>query len=188
LGISKEEFSVPYFKYNHLSNLKDMSSLEFWTTVFSDLGRENEAQGFVEFLNNAAPGEINTEILVLIELLEKKGYKIGLLSNNTSSGAAEARAVGVDDVFKVALFSAEVGCMKPHKEAFELLATKLEVNVSDMIFVDDSPKSLEKASEIGYTPILYKNMPEFLDELKKLGIVTADEIENITHNTTYERL
>lgn len=175
LNISEQEFSTSYFKYNHLSNLKDLSSLEFWTTVFTDLQRGDDAAGFVDFLNTAPAGKLNTHIIEVVQLLNRKGYKVGLLSNNTSSGAAEARAAGVDDIFDVALFSAEVGLMKPDPRAFQLLADKLGVALCEMVFVDDSPKCFEQVNDAGYTPILYKNMPEFLEKLVALDILTKDE-------------
>ncbi len=178
LNISKEEFSAAYFKYNHLSNLKNIGPKEFWTTVFAELGRESEVEGFLSFLASCPPGKMNQEILSLIEILKRKGYKTGLLSNNTSSGASEARSFGVDNIFEIALFSAEVGAMKPHKDAFDLLAGKLGVDISEMIFIDDAEKSLEKAYEIGYHPILYTDMRQLLGDLVHLKILTQDEIEH----------
>ncbi len=178
LNISKEEFSAAYFKYNHLSNLKNIGPKEFWMTVFAELGRESEVDGFLSFLANCPPGKMNQDILPLIKILKEKGYKIGLLSNNTSSGAAEARSFDVSKIFEVALFSAEVGVMKPHREAFELLARELGVDISEMLFIDDSEKSLEKAGEIGYHPILYSDMNQLLGDFVNLEILTQDEVDH----------
>src|SRR3989338_9794096 len=177
LNIPESELSTAYFKYNHLSNLHNMSSLEFWTTVFTELGRASEARGFVEFLNRAPVGKLNQEMIKVVQLLGQKGYKTGLFSNNTSLGAEEARVAGGDDIFEVALFSAELAVMKPDPKAFQMLADKLGVDVTEMIFVDDSPKCFERASEIGFYPILYKNnISEFLNHLKDLDILTQDDI------------
>ncbi len=149
--------------------------------MFTDLGRQNDAAGFVDFLNTAPAGKLNTHIIQVVELLNRKGYKVGLLSNNTSSGAAEARAAGVDGIFDVALFSAEIGLMKPDPKAFQLLAEKFGVALCEMIFVDDSPKSFERVNEAGYTPILYKNMPEFLEKLVALEILTKNEFNTLLY-------
>ncbi len=186
LNISKEEFQKVYFKYNHLINISEMNPKDFWTLIFRDLGRESEVQGFLDVLSQAPRGQINEPMLPFISLLKKKGYSVGLFSNNSVAGAMEARSYGVDTLFPIALFSAEIGYMKPHKEGFEILAEKLGVQLSEMVFIDDAAKSLEKASEIGYTPILYKNMSSLLDEFVQKDILTKDETENLKNS--YERL
>ena len=181
LNISKEEFSVAYFKHNHLSNIANTSSGEFWRKVFSEFGRESEAANFVKLLESAPAGKMNEEILPLIKLLKERGYKIGLLSNNTSVGAKEARSLGVDELFDVALFSAEIGLMKPDPEVFKYIANKLDVDITEMIFIDDAKKSLERAEEAGYQPILYTDMQSLRTQLEKLGTITHDEINNVTN-------
>lgn len=179
LNISEDEFSVAYRKHNHLNNIQNMAPREFWTTVFTELGRASEVDVFLNYLENAPAGKLNQAMLPLIQLLENKGYKVGLFSNNTVDGALEARSFGVDDIFKIALFSAEVGCMKPHREAFELLASKLDVGISEMVFIDDTPKSLEKSTEIGYHPILYTDISRLLKELVACEILTVEDMQNL---------
>jgi FMN phosphatase YigB (HAD superfamily) len=71
----------------------------------------------------------------------------------------------------VVIISAEIGYQKPHKEAFDILFGRLGLAPGQVIFVDDSAKSLEKASEIGYIPILFKDNEQLNDDLRKLGIV-----------------
>jgi len=179
LNISKEEFSAAYFKHNHLSNVKNISSKDFWRTVFLELGRESEVDDFIQLIENAPLGKMNQEILSLITILKDKGYKVGLLSNNTTRGAIEARSLGVEQLFDVDLFSVEVGLMKPDPEAFIYLADKLWVDITEMVFIDDAPKSLERAGEAGYQPILYTDMKALFEELRRLNILTEDDIKSI---------
>ncbi len=70
--------------------------------------------------------------------------------------------------------SGEIGFQKPHKEAFEVLFTRLGVRSNETVFIDDSPKSLEKAKEIGYIPVLYKNNDQLKTDLSKLGIIAEN--------------
>ena len=166
LNISKEKFSDSYYKHNHLINTKD-------------IGYESRVDEFLEALNNLPKGKYNEEILPILDLLKSKGYKLGLFSNHTVAGAKEAREFGVDELFDVTLFSAEVGVMKSHPEAYLLLAEKLGVDISEMIYIDDTPHNLDKAHEIGFEPILYTDMPNFLQRLEELEILTKSEIEKL---------
>ncbi len=173
LHITEEEFTSAYFKHNHLHNLSSVSLLDFWRVVFAELGREAETVDFLHMLSNLPIGTLNHELLQLLEEVKQAGYKVGLFSNNSVDGAKEARSFGVDKLFPVALFSAEVGVMKPQAEAFHLLAEKLGVDITEMIFIDDTQKSLEKASEAGYTSILYQDVKTLYQDLEKVGISLA---------------
>ena len=179
LNISQEEFSNSYYKHNHLINTTDIDPKEFWTIIFKELGKESKVDEFLELLRNFPKGKYNEEILPLLKLLRNKDYKIGLFSNHTTAGAQEARQIGVDELFDITLFSAEVGVMKEDPEAFLLLAKKLNVDISEMIFIDDTPKVLENAEEIGFEPILYTDMPSLLKRLNELNILTEIEIEKL---------
>lgn len=52
------------------------------------------------------------------------------------------------------------------------LFDKLGVAPEELIFVDDAEKSLEKAPEIGFTPILFNNTKELKGKLVELGVLT----------------
>lgn len=167
-GIPFEQFYDVYYRYNHLLNTKSVSKLEVWKQIFSHFDKENEASAFLEYLKELPLGCIHEEMIELIRELKNQGYKVGLFSNHTLDGAKEARALGLEDIFDVVIFSAEVGVMKPQGEAYMLLAKKLGVSVTELIFIDDTEKSLLNAEKIGYTPILYSDMEKLRYELSNL--------------------
>jgi len=167
-GIEREDFQKIYFQYNHLLNTGNGNPRDSWRMILSHFGKEAQANDFVTYLKNLPQGHIHKEMIDLIVELKEKGYKVGLLSNHSHAGATEARTFGIDDMFDITLFSAEIGCMKPQAEAFQALAKKLAVDLSELIFIDDSKKSLEHAEEIGYTPILYENLEQTKKDLAKL--------------------
>lgn len=72
----------------------------------------------------------------------------------------------VDEV----VISGEIGFQKPYTEAFDVVFQKLGVLPQEVIFIDDAPKSLEKAVEIGYTPILFLGNDKLKKDLSELGI------------------
>jgi len=54
---------------------------------------------------------------------------------------------------------------RPEHEFFDILFKKLELESNEVIFVDDTPRSLEGANKIGYVPVLYKDNETFKSEL-----------------------
>lgn len=179
LGITEEKFASSYYKYNHLLNTKDTNPRDFWQLVFVDLGFIEKLDEFMNLLNNLPSGKYNDKILPLIKLLKHKKYKVGLFSNLQTEYIRQAKEIGVEKIFAVALFSAEVGVMKPDPASFLMLAEKLEVDISEMIFIDDTPRVLENAKTIGFEPILYTDMKSLLQRLLELDILTVSEIEKL---------
>lgn len=171
LHVSLDEFSNAYFLHNHLSNLKNLSPRELWTAIFSEFKKESEVDNFIQLLETFPSGELNKDIFPLVYELQKKGYKTGVLSNINAAGAAEIKSNGMEDIFPVVLYSFEIGYMKPDPQAFRILAEKLDVDISEIIFIDDSPKSLEQAGEAGFCPLLYTNIENLTEELKRLGVL-----------------
>ena len=96
--------------------------------------------------------------------------KLAVLSNHTSSLRARMAKNGTEKYFDAIIISGEIGYQKPSKEAFEVVFSKLDVKPSEAIFIDDTPRSLEYADEVGYTPILFENNEQLKSDLIGLGI------------------
>lgn len=82
-----------------------------------------------------------------------------------------SRIYGIEenpDLFDVVVISAEVGCQKPQPEIFDILFKKLDLKPSEVIFIDDTLKSLEGADKIGYIPVLYKDNKTLKSELSSI--------------------
>lgn len=178
LGVPKEEFSKSYFVHNHLvnkgPNAKSYEEAhEMWSMILTDLGFADRHSAFMDFVRAREPGKVDGRMLVLIGSLKKSGWKTGLLSNMSLSGADQARTQMLDILFDAVCFSAEIGYMKPEPGAFEELAKRLDVKLNELIFIDDSPRSLETAPQLGYTPILFTSYETLLVQLAELGIQVA---------------
>jgi len=167
-GIPPEEFRPIYYAYNTLLNVENQDQKEVWKIILSQFNLEDKVDTFLSYLESLPLGNIHLEMIHFIEDLKRQGYKVGLLSNHTLSGAQQARTYDLDKVFDVSFFSAEIKFMKPQPEAFLLLADKLGVDIRELIFIDDASRSLQGAHEVGYTPILYSNMEQLKSELSRL--------------------
>ncbi len=175
VGITLEDFRREYLKRNHLANVENLEWYEVIKQTLSALGVSSEAQeqAIARMRAHEKHAHLNTELLELIPKLRAQSLKVGLLSNAWAARRKDLEANGVAKLFDAVLISGEIGAQKPHREAFEHLFKALGVAPSELIFIDDSPFSLAKSAEIGYTPLLYKNNEQLFSDLKELGILRS---------------
>ncbi len=72
----------------------------------------------------------------------KQSYRLGLLSNfdDSETGHQIVQDTGVADLFDAIIISADVGLRKPHPEIFRQIATLMESQPAEILFVGDTPR------------------------------------------------
>lgn len=170
LGIELNKFRNVYSEFNQLVNTNILSPQDFWKKVAEKLGVSDKYGDLINFINNLPAQEINHQVLSLVDKLKISGYKTGLLSNNTLEAADRFKTTGLSDHFDIVLVSAETGFSKPDPKAFQIFAERLGVEVGELIFIDDTEKSLSTAKEVGYYPILFTSYESLIEKLKSIGI------------------
>ena len=132
---------------------------------------KEKAEGVKEIVRiGALNRNINAELLLFFPQLKKLGLKTGIFSNSNSILRGRLKEYGLLGLPDVLVISGEIGFQKPHKEAFQILFEKLKLQPEEVVFIDDTPRSLEKADEIGYIPILFKNNEQLKADLRSMGI------------------
>ncbi len=172
IGISVDDFHKEYFKHNHLSNVDGLPWEETVAVVVSHLTDSQDiiSQSRQIILDHIASRKINQELVGFFPILRQQNYRVAIFSNNTARLRQQLIAEKIIDLVDEVVISGEIGFQKPHKEAFDVLFQKLNLQPEEVIFIDDAPKSLEKAGEIGYTPILFQGNAKLKVDLQKLGI------------------
>jgi putative hydrolase of the HAD superfamily len=173
VGVTREEYQTAYFHHNQKVNRGEVSWQQLWELVLDELGHQNEPElvrKIIKISEEANADNLNDDMLKLVHTLRSNGYKVGLLSNNSADKAALMRERGLDKRFDVLDISVETGFVKPNSEAFIHLADGLGVDISELIYVDDTPKSLSTAENVGFTPILFDNYNQLVKDLTALGI------------------
>ena len=172
LGVPLDEFKKVYFQYNHLANVDNTSWYDMFGKVLStfNISKEKEEEIVSKLRERNSNGKINTDLVALFPKLRQLGLKVGILSNSSSALRERLNQNGVAELVDVSVISGEIGFQKPHKEAFQVLFEKLNIKPEEVIFVDDSTKSLEKAVEIGFIPVLFKNNEQLVADLRTAGI------------------
>ncbi|MBP9738549.1 HAD-IA family hydrolase [Candidatus Saccharibacteria bacterium] len=174
LDISLTEYELTYFRHNREhNNGKLISQNELWQRFVVDVGKpELLSTLLVAIEDYKSELTVNTDVLELITRLKNNGYKLGLLSNNSVSVGKRLRVDGIDKYFDSFVVSAEIGMMKPDKNIFDYFCSELAVEPNQLIYIDDSEKSLSTAPQCGYTPILFSTYTNLIQQLQALGVDT----------------
>ncbi len=168
------------FKAHHFAEHEDT-----WTEVF-ELGRRVDAgqADYAELIQFTAEktGEseatvryqlehtlANDELLSYIEAELKPRYKLGILSNASSTNV-------LDEVLtpeQVALFSSvtlshHVGLTKPDKDMYQAAADRLGVPVEECLFVDDQERHVAGALAAGMQAVVYTDVLALKGEIARL--------------------
>ncbi len=157
LQINIEDLERVYFSLNHLCNTENKTSEEVIEMTVREFGADETQVENIKNLSreNNKTKKLNQELIDIIKFLKSKSYKIGLLSNNVVELRKKLIKQGIFDLFDNVIISAEAGSQKPDPIFFKYAFSELGVESNEVIFIDDTKRSLEGAESIGYVPILY---------------------------------
>jgi len=146
--ISEEEFIKKIIKKN---------KWKISTELFKKLIRENFRE-----IRGVRP---------IIEELKNKGYKLGLLSIHAKEWVDYCdKKFDYHKLFHSKLYSFEVALLKPDKRVYQLILKKLNKPPEECLFIDDHPKNIIAANELGINTIQFKDAEQLKADLKKFRI------------------
>lgn len=101
--------------------------------------------------------EVDDEMVALVHELADDGRTLGLLSNITEDLVPrfEARHGGWLGRFDALTYSCDIGVAKPDPRAYEICAERLGVELSDVLFIDDTERNITAARGIGMRAELF---------------------------------
>ena len=171
LDIDAETIKKVYFQNNYLMNINGESYVDMWKKILVILKKTDKENDVLELIKDEFTTEVNKDVVDIIKILQEKGYITGLISNNSSRINKEIKNAGLEKFFETIVISQDVGCMKPDKRIFDIFCKKINIKNDELIFIDDSDNSLKNANEVGYTPVLFKNVDDLKKKLKELGVL-----------------
>ena len=168
LKITKEKWKTIYNKYISFANSGEKSWEDVVIlTALSLNASQNQLSDIKKMITRHENKKfLNSEIINLIISLKKKNFKIGLISNFTSNLRQRLSDQKIINLFDAIIISGEVGYRKPEPEIFHKLFESLGVKSNELVFIDDSQKSLTNAKEVGYYPLLFLNTKQINKDLK----------------------
>lgn len=170
IGVSVKDFKTVYRRYNNSFNIGLTSLEKLWSDILSDFNKTSLLPEVLELVNS--PRVINQNVISIIKNLKEKGYRLGIFSNFTKSGAQFIKNNSlITSLFDTIVISSEIALAKPNHDAYKYLINKLDLPPQEIIFIDDSQINIDAAENIGIKSILFKNSPILKKQLSKIGIL-----------------
>jgi putative hydrolase of the HAD superfamily len=102
------------------------------------------------------PGEVDRAMLELVRDV-RQGVPVALLTNATTRLADDLTALGLANEFDVIVNSADLHRSKPDPRIFRWTARLLGVSCVACAFVDDEPRHVVAAADVGMAAIQHRN-------------------------------
>lgn len=108
---------------------------------------------------------------ILDSLLKNRDYRVLALTN--WSGETWPKAIAKFSWlqrFEGILVSGNEGMRKPHREIYELMLSRYNIDPSQAVFIDDSEKNIVGSEQVGIKGIHFTNSENLKKSLSSLGL------------------
>ena len=132
----------------------------------------------------------NIQMFDLVKNLRSKGYKTGIITDNPIERFnVLEKEFNLDLIFDSIIISSKVHSLKKTESIiFETALNSLNLNPSEIVFIDNSIKNLEIPSKMGINTIYYddkeNNIDLLISNLKKMDVYSRHEINEQTEPKT----
>lgn len=72
--------------------------------------------------------------------------------------------------------STEVGLVKPAKEIYRLVLSRLGIGAEECVFVDDKKANVEMAAEMGMSAIIFLSYDDLVEKFKKIVVQLMNQL------------
>lgn len=152
-------YRVVYHKYFNLAAVGKITEREAFVWALRDLKMDENWKEIRT--RHIAYLLLNKEVFRYILSLQKRGFKILLLSKNVPSQFQDIVAkYRLRKYFKNIINTYDLGLPKASKETIEYVLNKFKVKPQEVVYIDDQNFNLPIAKKIGIKTILYKNFKE----------------------------
>lgn len=155
-------------KLVHKFEVGSISEDKFWKDLAEKLGSNKNYVKKIwlgTFKKNLC---VRKSVIKLAADLKRHGYKVAILSNAIKLHYDHIHRKNVYQLFSPVVLSFEVGMKKPRKNIYRLVAKKMRLKPEECIFIDDKEKNVKAAEEVGMHGIVFKNVAQLKDDLKKV--------------------
>ncbi len=153
------------------AKLGAMNADRYWRTIMEQLGHEasGDVQAFREEL--FAGHELDPAVVRIAQRLHRR-VPLALLSNATDELEIVLRERwGIHHLFQVVVNSARVGVAKPDPRAYQMALDGLRCKPHEVLFIDDKPRNVRAAVELGIPSVLFTDAASLEQELVARGLL-----------------
>jgi len=160
----KDVYKIVYHKYFNQAAVGDITECKAFVWALRDLNMVEDwrkiRQKHLTYLL------LNKQVFNFVLGLQKRGFKILLLSKNVPSQFEDiVKKYQLRKYLKNIINTYDLGLPKASKETIEYVLKKFKVKPQEVVYIDDQDFNLPIARKIGVKTVLYKN---FRDTKKKL--------------------
>ena len=179
LSVEREGVKAAYYSYAPQFQTNQLTQEQLWAKIAAELGVSEMLPQLLDLVSRGLP-VIDSAVIKFIDGLRAAGYKVGLLSNMATGTQwdLDLRAKGVDRHFDAVVLSGDIGFSKPHPQSFEILSSRLGVETSELVFIDDRESSLIGIEERGITPIVYTGLENLKLKLESIGVTWESAVKD----------
>ena len=154
------------------AKLGAMNADGYWRAIMEQLGHEPTADVGAFRSELFAGHELDAGVVRIAQRLHRR-VPLALLSNATDELEMVLRERGgIDHLFQVVVNSARVGVAKPDPRAYQLALDGLRCKPHEVLFIDDKPRNIRAAVELGIPSVLFTDAAALERELVARGLLT----------------
>ena len=153
------------------AKLGQMRSEAYWREMMGALGLD-AAGDLAAFRAELFAGQqLDPAVVAIADELHRR-YPLALLSNALDDLEWELEhQFGVHHLFKVVVNSATVGVAKPDARAYQLALDGLGLQPAEALFIDDKPRNIQAAEQLGVPSLLYTTASDLRADLTARGLL-----------------
>lgn len=163
-GIDFETFNSKMIELWDAARVGNIDSSLFW----SELGNQVSVTPEQFHKDLEAFSGYKPEVLRFVKEALQGEYKLGIVSNQIETWfEPQIKKYNLKDVFDVISTSYRSRSAKPDLKIFKDTLVQLGVAGSECIYIDDMEKNIPPAQELEMKTILYSNLQQLKDNLRK---------------------
>jgi len=174
-AVEVEKYLDPYTQTGIFGDLEHglISAEDFRKELGRLMGKEFTAEQCAYAWQGYAK-EVPQRNLDTVTRLRQQGYRVVLLSNTNSymmewamSPAFDGKGHALKDYFDHCYLSYQLKMMKPSEEIFREVLRQEQAFPHEVLFVDDGPRNVASASQIGFRTFCPVNGSDWTEEIYK---------------------
>ena len=110
---------------------------------------------------------VNQPMIELMRDLQRRGLKLGLLTNNVKEWQPLWRPLWpIDELFETVVDSGFVGYRKPAPEIYEITLQEMGLRASEALFIDDMELNCDAARALGMQTVHFRDNDQAITEIE----------------------
>jgi epoxide hydrolase-like predicted phosphatase len=166
IGANDQQVQEIYDSYMRRFMCGQISEAQYWDELRQKYGfeiHESISEDFKQWRGLI----VNEQVVALADQAKAKGLKTAILSNIIEPTYNVLAQTGYFERFDQMIASFQVGYAKPQPEIYHIALERLQTTAEQSLFIDDKPKNLQAAEQLGFKTILAENPAQIINDVSE---------------------